>query len=296
MKKELKIALVAIASLVIVFFGLNFLKGISVFADNDSYVMTFDNVAGVQNNCPVYAEGVIVGSVRSIDYDYAHRRPTYLDVVISKMMRIPVGTKAEVKSDLMGNTQINLILAKVRDYMNPGDTIIGCEEEGAVDRLKAMLPQVEMMMPKLDSILTNINIILSDPAIRSILHNTDRTTANLDAATQKLNTLVAGLNKQLPGMMNKADRVLTNSDKLTANLADIDFQGTMKKVDQTLAEVHTTVEKINSPNGTVGKLLNDTQLYDNLSATAADADALMKDLKANPKRYVHFSIFGRKAQ
>ena len=295
MKREVKIALVAIAALVILFFGMNFLKGTKLFSDNDEYTITFQNVAGVEKNCPIYADGVVVGAVSDIIYDYSHKNPTRLKVSISKMMRIPKGTTAEVKSDLMGNTQVNLLLAyNSSDDINPGETISGLNDEGALDRMKTLLPAVEAMVPKLDSIMTSLNMILADPAIVEILHNTKNVTANLETSTEQLNTLMAELNTKVPGMMDKTDKVLGNADQLTAKLAAVDVDATMRQVDKTLADVQTTIEKINSTDGTMGKLINDTQLYDNLNSTVRDADKLVVDLKEHPKRYVHFSVFGKK--
>ncbi len=295
MKKEVKIALTAIVALVVLFFGMNFLKGVSMFSDKAQYYLTFKNIAGVSKNCTVYADGVAVGTISDISYDYSHTKPTQLLALINKQMVIPEGTVAEVKSDLMGNTQVNLILG---DYSNaaiqPGGTIAGDDSEEMMAKLKAMIPAVESMVPKLDSILTSLNIILSDPAIINILSNTDQLTANLTKTSEELNTLTAQLNKDMPGLMDRAGRVLSNTDTLTANLAAVDVEATMSKVNQTLDEVNTTMAKINSTEGTIGKMMNDPALYDNLSATMADADSLMIDLKAHPKRYVHFSLFGKK--
>lgn len=294
MKKEIKIALTAIVALVVLFFGLNFLKGVSMFSDNNQYYVTFKNISGVDRNCPIYAEGVVVGSVSDISYDYSHAKPTQLLALINKQMVIPDGTTAEIKSDLMGNTQVNLILG---DYSNasipPGGTIAGNDSEETMAKLKAMIPTMESMVPKLDSILTSLSIILSDPAILNILDNTDQLTANLTKTSQQLNTLTAQLNKGVPGLMEGASRVLDNSETLTANLSAVDVEGTMSKVNQTLDEVNATMAKINSPEGTIGKMISDPDLYDNLNSTMADADSLMIDLKNHPKRYVHFSLFGK---
>jgi len=297
MKKEVKIALVAIAALVILFFGMNFLKGTKLFSDNYQYTITFHDVTGVEKNCPVYADGVVVGAITDIVYDYSHRKPTQLTAMLNKMMRVPKGTTAEVKSDLMGNTQVNLLLAHdTEEVINPGETIVGNNDIGAMEKVKAMLPTVESMVPKLDSILTSLNAILADPAIRDILHNTKSVTANLETSSRQLNTLMAELNSKVPAMMDRTDRVMANTEVLTSKLAAVDVDAIVQQVNRTLTDVQSTMAKINSNDGTLGKLINDTQLYDNLNTTVRSADQLVVDLKENPKRYVHFSIFGRKSK
>lgn len=297
MKKEVKIALVAIAALVILFFGMNFLKGTKLFSDNYQYTITFHDVTGVEKNCPVYADGVVVGAITDIVYDYSHRKPTQLTAMLNKMMRVPKGTTAEVKSDLMGNTQVNLLLAHdTEEVINPGETIVGNNDIGAMEKVKAMLPTVESMVPKLDSILTSLNAILADPAIRDILHNTKSVTANLETSSRQLNTLMAELNSKVPAMMDRTDRVMANTEVLASKLAAVDVDAIVQQVNRTLTDVQSTMAKINSNDGTLGKLINDTQLYDNLNTTVRSADQLVVDLKENPKRYVHFSIFGRKSK
>lgn len=295
MKKEVKIAIVAIVAIVVLYFGLNFLKGASMFADTNAYYLTFRNVAGVEENCHVYAEGIAVGEVDNIDYDYTHQNPTRILILLKKKMVVPEGTTAEIKTDLMGNTQVNLILG---DYSNPsiepGGTIPGNEDDGTMAKLKNMIPTVEGMLPKLDSIVTSLNTLLADPAIREMLHSTANATANLDASTRQLNTLMSQLNTKLPGMLDRADSLMTYGNEFAQNLAATDISGTMAQVNRTLDDVQTTMARLNSTEGTLGKLINDPALYDNLSTTMADADSLVTDLKAHPKRYVHFSVFGKK--
>lgn len=295
MKKEVKIALVAILGLVVVFFGMNFLKGLTMFSDSAIYYITYSNVSGCEKNTPVYADGVRVGSVSEITYDYSHQKPTVIAVALDKQMRIPAGSSAEVKSDLMGNTQVNLLLVNnLREKIAPGDTIKGAEGDDTMTKLKAMIPAIENMGPKLDSILSSLNAILSNPAIQATLANAQTITTDLTTTTKQLNTLMANLNNNVPGMLNKANAVLDNTTILTGNLASVDVQATMNQVNQTLADVQATVNRLNSNEGTLGKLLNDPSVFDNLNATVTHADSLVTDLKAHPKRYVHFSVFGKK--
>lgn len=293
--KEIKIALVAIVGILIMYFGINFLKGMNLFSTNNTYFITFDDIQGLGASTPIYADGYKVGTVDGLEYDYKENGPIKVKVDIIKDLRIPQGSKAEIVKDLMGNLQVNLLLANnPRERVEPGGIIPGAVNGGMMDKAANLIPVVEKMLPKLDSILTSVNALLADPALAASLHNVETITSNLTISTRELNTLMAGLNKQVPGMIGKANGVLDNTNRLTANLASLDVQGTLNKVNQTLESAHQFTEKLNSNQGSLGLLMNDTKLYDNLTSTMSHADSLVIDLKAHPKRYVHFSVFGRK--
>ena len=293
--KEIKIALVAIVGILVMYFGINFLKGMNLFSTNNAYYMTFDDIQGLGASTPIYADGYKVGTVDGLEYDYKENGPIKVKVDIIKDLRIPQGSKAEIVKDLMGNLQVNLLLANnPRERVEPGGIIPGAVNGGMMDKAANLVPVVEKMLPKLDSILTSVNALLADPALAASLHNVETITSNLTVSTRELNTLMAGLNKQVPGMIGKANGVLDNTNRLTANLASLDVQGTLNKVNQTLESAHQFTEKLNSNQGSLGLLMNDTKLYDNLTSTMSHADSLVIDLKAHPKRYVHFSLFGRK--
>ena len=293
--KEIKIALVAIVGILVMYFGINFLKGMNLFSTNNAYYMTFDDIQGLGASTPIYADGYKVGTVDGLEYDYKENGPIKVKVDIIKDLRIPQGSKAEIVKDLMGNLQVNLLLANnPRERVEPGGIIPGAVNGGMMDMAANLVPVVEKMLPKLDSILTSVNALLADPALAASLHNVETITSNLTVSTRELNTLMAGLNKQVPGMIGKANGVLDNTNRLTANLASLDVQGTLNKVNQTLESAHQFTEKLNSNQGSLGLLMNDTKLYDNLTSTMGHADSLVIDLKAHPKRYVHFSVFGRK--
>lgn len=293
--KEVKIALVAIAGVVVLFFGMNFLKGLNIFSSEDNYYVQFSDITGLSSSSPVYADGFKVGVVKDIIYDYSHTEGSKVLIGVDKQLRIPQGSSAEIVSDMLGNVKVNLLLANnPREKVAPGGLIKGMINDGAMGKLQDMVPAVEKMLPKLDSIMTSLNAILADPAIRQSLHNVQAITDNLTTSTVQLNTLMAGLNKNVPGMMAKANNVLDNTETLTANLAAVDVASTMRQVDQTIANVQQLTAKLNSKEGSLGLLMNDTQLYDNLNSTMRNADSLVIDLRQHPKRYVHFSVFGRK--
>lgn len=293
--KEVKIALVAILGIVVLFYGLQFLKGLDVFSSDDSYYVTFSDVSGLSASSPVYANGYRVGVVKSLNYDYNPQGSIVAELGLDKQMRIPRGSRAELASDLLGNIKINIILSDDPvNMLEKGDTISGAPEQGVMSKVGGMIPALENMLPKLDSIMASLNMLLADPALRNTLHNVEGMTSSLNATSAELRTLSSQLNKEMPAMMKRTNSVLDNTQQLTAQLAAIDVATMTAQVNQTLANVEQMTQKLNSNEGTLGLLMRDASLYNNLSATAASADSLLIDLKAHPKRYVHFSVFGKK--
>ena len=293
--KEVQIALVAIAGIVIMFFGLKFLKGMTMFSTDDNYYAKFSNVAGLSVSSPIYSNGYRVGVVEDVIYDYNGSNEIIAVLGLNNKMHLPNGTKAEISKDLMGNVELDLILGpNPLDQMEPGDTIFGHIQQGALAKASEIIPQVQQMIPKIDSILYNVNLLLSDPALLNSLHNVDQITTNLSMTTNELKHLSANLKTQVPGMIEKADNVLDNTNTLTKNLSDLDIAMTMAKVNNTLQNVEQMTAKLNSSDGTLGLLMRDQELYRNATSTMGHVDSLMIDLKQPPKRYVHFSLFGRK--
>lgn len=293
--KEVKIALVVIIGIIVLFFGMNFLKGLSLFSSSNTYLLSFPDAKGLGKSTAIYANGYKVGTVTAIDYDYDNTNNITVEAAIDPKLRIPTGTKAVIETDLMGNMRVSLILAQGQtETIKPGETIQGTDEQGLMAGLATMMPQVQAMIPKLDSIVTSLNTLLSDPALAGLMHNMEDMSANLKKSTAELNTMMIGVNKTLPGMMQHASNTLANTEVLTDNLAQIDVNTTMAKVNHTLDNVERLTATLNSKEGTLGLMMHDKTLYNNLNNVVSNADSLMVDLKAHPKRYVHFSVFGRK--
>jgi phospholipid/cholesterol/gamma-HCH transport system substrate-binding protein len=292
---EVKIALVAITGIVLMYFGLQYLKGLTLFTTDDHYYARFDNVTGMSASSPIYANGYKVGVVEKVDYDYANQGNIIATIAVDQRLRLPKGTRAEISSDLLGNVQLQLKLGdNPIDLLSKGDTIVGAIQQGMMGKVGDMVPQIEKMLPKLDSILASVNALLASPAIANSLQNVETITMNLNSTTRQLNQLSATLNGQLPQLLTKADGVLTNTEGFTRQLNSIDVANTMNKVNQTLTNVQQMTDALNSKEGTLGLLMHDPQLYNNLNATMSDADKLMIDFREHPKRYIHFSVFGKK--
>ena len=293
--KEVKIALAAIAAVVLLFFGMNFLKGLKLFNNDTTYLMSFSNLKGLSTSTAIYADGYKVGSVKDIQYDYSKGASSIVTCDIDPQLRIPAGSKAEIVSDLMGNMSVNILLANnMRERIEPGGILEGVEEEGMMSQMAALMPTVQAMVPKLDSILTSLNTILANPAIGHVLANAEAVSANLKTTTTQLNTLMAGLNSSVPGILQHANATMANTEVLTDNLAKVDVNGTMAKIDNTLGNLEQMTNALNNREGTLGLLMYDKGVYNNLNSTMSHADSLMIDFKAHPSRYIHFSVFGKK--
>ena len=293
--KEIQIALVAIVGIVVLYFGLQFLKGLTLFSSDNHYYVKFDDISGLSASSPIYANGYRIGVVERIIYDYEHNGEIVAELGIDNKMQIPKGSYAEIASDLLGNIKLEVKFGPdFDDVMEPGDTINGGLQDGAFGKVEKLLPHLEKALPKLDSILYNVNMLWSDPSLSNSLDNIERMTADLTKVSKDMTMISASLNHQLPHMLTTADGVLTNIDTLTQTLNAIDFVTTMAKVDATLQNVQALTAKLNSKEGTVGKFLTDPSIYDHLNSTSAHLDSLIIDLKAHPGRYVHISLFGKK--
>lgn len=294
-RNEIKIALVAVAGIVALFIGMNFLKGTNLFTGSKTYYFAFDDISGLTKSSPIYASGYQVGLVKDIIFDYSHKNKTKVIAEMDKQMKIPTGTTAFISSDVLGNIKVTLNIAPNRgEFVQEGGLIPGSIDQGAMGEVTSMIPAVKQMLPKLDSILLSLNQLLADPAIASSVHNVQDMTANLTKTSRELNSVVAKLNREIPGVVTKTNRILDHSETFTANLSQVDVATTMRKVDEAMADVKAVTAKINSNEGTLGLLMRDPSLYNQLNTTVRSADSLMVNIRQHPKRYVHFSIFGRK--
>lgn len=293
MKKEVKIGLAGIAALVILFFGINYLKGINMFRPETYYLVDFTDVNGLAKSSPVYANGLKVGIVRDIQYNFQKPGHVVVGIEMDEAMKVPQGSHAELITEMLGTVKMNLHLNTSNpNNIGANDTIEGIANPGIMGVAeKDLLPKIEAMMPKMDSILSSLNELLADQALKNTLHNAEELTASLAVTSRHVQHLMS---KDIPQL---ADNMITLTNNLTAmsnNLKDIDFAATFKEVDATLKNVHQLTNKLNRDDNSLGLLMNDDALYRNLNETTANAASLLEDLKAHPKRYVHFSIFGKK--
>lgn len=290
--KEVKIGIASIIALGVVVYGINYLKGIRMFKPSSYFYFKYEDVNALAKSSPVFADGFRVGIVSDISYDYNQRGNVVVEVELDKDMRIPKGSTGELVTEMMGGVRMNILLANnPRESYSVGDTIPGTLDNGIMAGAAELMPQIEKMLPKLDSILISLNTILSNPDIPATLKSVRNSTANLEAASGQMRKL---MNKDIPQLTGKLNTISDNFVVISSNLKEIDYAATFNKIDSTIHNVQLITQKLNSKDNSVGLLLNDPALYNNLNTTSANAASLLEDLKANPKRYVHFSIFGRK--
>lgn len=292
---EIKIAVTGILAILIIYFGIIFLKGMSLFNNDDTYYVKMENVNGVQVGSPVLANGLNVGRVKNITFDNA-AHSLVVELGIHHNFSLPEGSTVFISKELLGSAHINLQLgAADAKALNEGDTISGTPALDLMGEAAGMIPQIETLLPKLDSILASLNVIVSDPSIVATLHNLEYMTNNLRTTTDNIN-LMAG--RDLPRLLNHADHMVMGLDSLSTSLARIDIEGIASNANQTLHNTNEMTAHLNhamkSKDNTLGMLMNDNSIAVHLDTTILNASMLLQDLRQHPKRYVHFSLFGKK--
>lgn len=288
--KEAKIGLVSIISLILLYVGINYLKGINLFKPVNHYYVAFNNVKGVTISSPVYVEGFKVGLVRDIVYDYNTTGKITVEISLEDEMRLNKGSYITVFNSFLGGAELHIHLnTYVDEFLKPGATIEGRMEEEMMQSVQEnILPTVESILPKIDSILGSLQALIAHPALTQSLDHIEKTTRNLEASTRQLNQVMS---EDVPGIVGNLKTATDNFSTVSENLKGLDLASTVNSINATLANLKLTTDKLNSTDNSIGLLLNDKGLYDNLNSTMDNASKLLLDLRENPKRYVHFSVF-----
>ena len=303
MKREVKIGIFAVVVLLATWAGIRFLSGLDVFSRTRTYYVDYVEVSGIEQASPVVILGVKVGSVTNIKLDPTKAEGVELTLVVDKKYDLPVDSKAKLFSDgLMGGKAIAIEYGSATEYLKSGDHITPAYEKGLMDiagaELEGLTKKIGEALGSLTTTLDNVNGLLDDnrTSFKGVMNNLDSMTGSMDdvltGKKQELAEIVENLSAFADALGRnsaKIDSVVTNVATVTDQFAAADVAASLQ---QTLAKLNTTLEKLNSNDGTVGRLLNDNALYDNLAAASANLSTLLADLQAYPKRYVHFSLFG----
>ena len=296
LRKEVIIGLIVIVAMLILFFGINFLKGVNLFKASNYYYAVYGNVEGLAQSAPVTINGFKVGIVRDIKYDYSNPGHVIVEMSVDKSLRVPVGSEAVLASDLLGTASIALKLVPAgAGFHNVGDTLVSKVNAGMMASISDnLMPAVNAMIPKLDSLFTSLNAIAANPALHQSINRLDDITAELNGTLRALRAATASL-----GPITTDTKSITgNVDTMTGDLAVVSGRLREAPIDSiavdlsaTMANLKQLTESLNNPDGSVGKLTSDPALYDNLNATITSLDSLFVDIKRNPKRYISIKVF-----
>lgn len=292
LSKEVKIGMAFIIAILLLYYGISFLKGINLFKPSNSYMVVFDDVAGLTQATPVTLNGYQIGLVSSMELDTKHgnRIITYLDM--NKGIKIPKGSRMLLDVSVLGSATILVETSKNQtDFISPSDTIIGIRNKGMLDAAGNMLPSVQGLIPKIDSILIGINALINSPAMAQSLNDVNQITGDLAKTTKQLNVMMSALNRDVPVITGNLSQVSTDLTGVSKQFNEIDLVSTYKSVDATVKSLENLSTQLNSKEGSLGLLLNDRQLYDSIVTTMGNASLLLKDVKENPSRYINVKVF-----
>jgi phospholipid/cholesterol/gamma-HCH transport system substrate-binding protein len=294
--REIKVGLMAISAIFVLYFGLNFLKGIDIFSSVGDYYAVYENIGGLVPSSPVYIKGFKVGQVEEVKYDFSKQKSFVIKISVSNDIQLPKGTKVELYDDgLMGGKAIQLVYAPItvsQPFYSSGDTIDSQVAIGLMGQLTAeLLPKIESISTQTDSLIRSVRVLVDNKDLTKSLSSIEKTTADLAISSSQLKKM---MNSDVPHILSDVNVLTSDFKQISGNLKKIDFASTFASINHTIDNLNLISNKMNSSEGTIGLLLNNKDLYVNLANSASSADKLLIDLQKNPKRYVHFSLFGSK--
>jgi len=292
--REIKVALLVLVCGGLVLFGMSFLKGKNIFSKENQYIGMFANVGGLKEQAPVYIRGYKVGQVDRIQYNFAQNEAFAVTISVHKDIALPESSEIRLVDDgLLGGKAIEVVvptgdLRGQSVYAN-GDTLPTFMVPGLMATVQdGLLKKMDDAMLNIDSLVIKINSQINDHSLQTTLNNVEQLSQSLNASAHDIKKVT---DQQLPKIMQNADTMIANAKLIIRDVQQADIPATLVRVDQTIDSVQNILTQ---KNGTLGLLLNDKLLYQHVDSTIVSVDSLVTDLKNNPKRYVHFSLFGGK--
>lgn len=311
---ETKIGILAVVGILALVIGFNFLKGKSLFKKQKYVYAVFEDIQGLGNSNPVVINGLQIGHVAKLDGGKQLKR-IIVTVELTQDVLIPNNSLAVINPSLLGSVSLEVKLGNSTKYLQTGDTLLTTLSGGAFDEalkmINPVLYEVRNAVKSLDSVLHIVTNVF-DPStknnIKGVIENLNTVTASFTVSAASLQSLlnpqsgalakslgnVNTFTNNLNGNNDKLNNILSNANKASTNLANLDLQRTLNKLDSAANQLKTGIAKINSNSGSIGLLLNDTKLYDNLSGTSNKINILLDDIRVHPKRYLTISVFGKK--
>lgn len=293
--REIKVGILALVCVFLLIFGFNYLKGVNIFSSVLDYHGRYVELKGLTEQAPVYVRGYKVGQVNQIRYDFSLDSAFVVDVSINKDIDLPIGTQMALVSDgLLGGMAIELKIPVTdsKEHYKRGEFIPTIIVPGLIESVQlGLLNNLDETVVEAKSLVANINRQLEDDHLKRALANIDSISGDLTYSSKELKKVMTN---KVPGIVEGVDTILDNVRVITSDLRQADLHATVSRVDSAVDQVYNLLTDVRSDNGTLGKLIYDQTLYNNINSTVISADSLLVDLKAHPKRYVHFSVFGKK--
>jgi phospholipid/cholesterol/gamma-HCH transport system substrate-binding protein len=308
---ETKIGVLTVVGIAVLMLGYSYLKGNDVFSGSNKFYAIYRNVEGLTLSKPILVNGFQIGHVSNMTLQ-TESGFTIVEFKVDPKYPIPANTLAKLEStDLLGSKAIIFELGNSRELAESSDTLRADIQGSLAQSLQPVQRKAEMLMEKVDSSLAAINKILN-PEFQRNVDRSFLSIANslqtLEGTTKKIDRLVGAQSAHINGIMTNAEAITVslrgstgrlntttaNFEKLSSDLANSNIKQTLDNANKAMADLQTTVAKINDGKGSLGLLLNDDQMYKNLNEASGNLNNLFIDLKAHPKRYVSFSVFGRK--
>jgi phospholipid/cholesterol/gamma-HCH transport system substrate-binding protein len=293
--REFKTGLVAIFAIAVLIWGFNFLKGQNIFdRASNSYFVMFDNVEGLSESSDVTINGLKVGSVLGISYDPETNKGLKVQFTITEDMNLFQGSEVLMYApSLLGSKSLKIIPVFSGELAGQGYVFSGSEEKDLISSLSSQIGSIETnlntTLKSVNTTFENINVILDDET----QSNLKESIANLNKSMAQLNSITSE-NGQLQGVLANAETMTAELSKFGENLNTLDLELISTKLNTSLDEVNNLLLQMESGEGTLGQLLYDDALYENLTAASEELEELLRNVKENPKRFVHFSLFGKK--
>lgn len=289
-QKAILTGVTTITTLLMFYFGFNYLKGINIFSKNVSYYATFDNIQGVDRSTKVYVNGYRVGNVRKINFDYEGFNGAVVELSLDSSLKIPRGSKLVIKNNPLGGGSITLLLPEqITDYLAKNDTLRGEQATDMMAKLTdELIPNLNAAVLSLDTLVGSLDGLVKNPDITKTLAQLNATTSALQGSSVKINHM---MDRQVPEIMSNVERSTESIQKVAGQVANANIEKTLAEFTQVVSDLKKLSGQLANEDSSLGLLLNDKGLYQRLDAAALSADSLLKDIQKNPKRYVSFSVF-----
>lgn len=292
--KEFTIGISVIVAIAILFFGIDYLKGINLFKPANFYEVNYDNVAGLEVAAPVTIDGYKVGQVREIEFNYDHPGKIKVILALDTKLHPRQGTTARIEGSLLSGASIVLTLGHGEPLAIGSELTAATSPDMMATLTDEIVPAATGMMGHVDSLVLDINRLVADPALYQSIRRLDGISSNLLGASGTLNTT---LTRQTPVLFRHVNSMAGNLDTITADLGvfssklrDMPIDQTVESVNELLANLTKFSNQLNNEKSTLGLMMNDPELYDRLCRISADVDSLVVDIKKNPKRYISIKL------